>query len=193
MLLPVTEADGVQLDLRYATADNLTGAPIYRRPVALLTGPARAALLRAAARASAIGLSLRVFDAFRPLDAQWALWRALPDPRFVADPRDGSSMHPRGVAVDLTLVAGADAGADGDGAACGEALDMGTGFDAMDPLSAHEALALPGPALRHRALLLGLMTAAGWAHIASEWWHYELPGSAALPPLWARDVPDGPM
>lgn len=188
MLLPVTAADGVQLDLRYATADNLTGAPLYRRPAALLTGPAREALLRAAGRAAAIGLRLRVFDAFRPLDAQWALWRALPDPRFVADPRDGSGMHPRGVAVDLTLVeAGMGAGP------AGEALDMGTGFDEMSPLSAQDALALAAPALRNRALLLGIMAAAGWAHIASEWWHYELPGSEGLPLLWAADVPDGPM
>jgi D-alanyl-D-alanine dipeptidase len=31
--------------------------------------------------------------------------------------------------------------------------------------------------------LLGIMHAAGFAHIASEWWHYELPGSRALPLL----------
>ncbi len=36
MLEPITEADGVLLDLRYATSDNLSGRPVYTRPVALL-------------------------------------------------------------------------------------------------------------------------------------------------------------
>ena len=171
------------LDLRYASADNLTGAPIYRRPVALLRPEARSCLLAAAARAAVLGLQLRVFDAFRPLDAQWALWRALPDPRFVADPRGTGGMHPRGVAVDLTLV---DAGT-------GTDLPMGTAFDDMTARSAQDAMDLEADWVRNRALLLGLMTATGWQHIASEWWHYQLPGMQALPLLWARDVPDGPM
>ena len=183
MLVPVTEADGILLDLRYATADNLTGAPIYRRPVALLQPQARDRLLAASARAAVLGLRLRVFDAFRPLDAQWALWRALPDPRFVADPSDDKGMHPRGVAVDLTL---ADA-------ASGTDLPMGTGFDDMTALSAQDALGLAPDAIRNRALLLGIMAATGWQHIASEWWHYQLPGLATLPSLWAKDAPGGPM
>ena len=183
MLLSVTEDDGVLLDLRYATADNLTGKPVYRRPIALLHPEAHKRLLAATARAAVLGLRLRVFDAFRPLDAQWALWTALPDPRFVADPADDSGFHPRGAAVDLTLMDPAD----------GTDLDMGTGFDAMVAQSAHAALDISPEAVRNRALLLGIMAATGWQHIASEWWHYQLPDAGALPLLWARDVPDGPM
>ena len=183
MLVSLTEDDGVLLDLRYATADNLTGRPIYRRPVALLHPEAHERMLAAAARAAVLGLRLRVFDAFRPLDAQWALWAALPDPRFVADPADDSGFHPRGAAVDLTLADRLD----------GTDLDMGTGFDAMVAQSAHAALDVPSEAVRNRALLLGIMAAAGWQHIASEWWHYQLPEAGALPLLWARDVPNGPM
>ena len=146
MLLPLTSDDGVLLDLRYATAANMTGRPIYRRPVAMLHPEAHARLRAAASRAAVLGLGFRIFDAFRPLDAQWALWAALPDPRFVADPRDASGFHPRGAAVDLTLV----------DQAAGTDLDMGTGFDEMTPHSAHAALDLPpaavrnpGPAARH--------------------------------------------
>ncbi len=78
----MTEDDRVLIDLRYATADNLTGRAIYTRPVALLRPEAHAMLRAAAARAAVLGLRLRVFDAFRPMEAQWALWRALPDPPF---------------------------------------------------------------------------------------------------------------
>jgi D-alanyl-D-alanine dipeptidase len=181
MLLPIRAGCDAILDLRYATAENLTGRPIYRRPVALLAAPALAALRRAAGQAAKLGLRLKIFDAFRPIEAQWALWRALPDARFVADPRHGGT-HPRGVAVDLTLC----------DAVTGNELPMGTGFDAMTAASAHDAEATPDVA-RNRLLLLGLMTAAGWTHHQPEWWHYQLPDAFAYPPLAARAAPMGPM
>lgn len=183
MLVPITETDGVVLDLRYATADNLVGRPIYRRAVALLRPEARQRLLDAVARAGAIGLRLRVYDAFRPLEAQQVLWDALPDKTFAADPREGGT-HPRGIAVDLTLADGAT----------GAEMPMGTGFDVMTPQSAHGALAGLAPeAVRNRALLLGIMTACGWEHYGPEWWHYHLPGRGLLPALHAAAVPEGPM
>ncbi len=173
--------DGLTLDLRYAGAGNLLGVAVYARAVALLAPTAHAALLRAAARAHAMGLGLRVLDAFRPLDAQWAFWRALPDPRYVADPGSEAAMHPRGAAVDLTLERG------------GVVLPMGTEFDEMSPRSAPDALDLPAEALHNRALLGGIMASCGWAGIATEWWHFERPELRGLPQLWARDVPGGPM
>ena len=183
MLLPLTEADGVVLDLRYASSDNLIGRPIYARAVALLRPEAHDALMRAAARALKLGLRFKVFDAFRPIEAQWALWHAAEDKTFVADPRQGGT-HPRGVAVDLTLI---DAGT-------GVDLDMGTGFDDFTALSAHGRIdGLSPEVLRARALLLGIMTAAGWDTYEPEWWHYHLPGRAAFAALSAADVPGGPM
>ncbi|PZW36981.1 D-alanyl-D-alanine dipeptidase [Humitalea rosea] len=181
MLVPLSEADGLFFDIRYATPDNLAGYPIYRRPRALLVPEARMALLHARDLAAALGLRLLVFDAFRPVEAQWALWHAVEDKRFVADPRLGG-VHPRGVAVDLTL---ADPG--------GTALPMGTGFDATEEASAHGTLSLPAEALRNRAILLGIMTAAGWDHYRLEWWHYQLHDPRRYPPLSASAVPDGPM
>src|SRR5690242_1657728 len=102
MLVPLRRQDGFVLDLRYATPDNITGRPIYARPAALLLPASYAHLLRAAALARALGLRIRVFDAFRPIEAQWVLWNAFADKRFVSDPRQGG-VHPRGAAVDVTL------------------------------------------------------------------------------------------
>ncbi|AHI68463.1 D-alanyl-D-alanine dipeptidase [Burkholderia thailandensis] len=160
---------GVDVDLVYATDRNLTGKPIYRRAHCLLIEPAEAALRRAVTVAAQIGLRLRIYDAYRPPRAQQVLWDFLPDPAFVADLGRGSN-HSRGAALDLTLV---DAN--------GVALDMGTGFDDMVAASNHFHDGLPEPVQRNRLLLLGVMHAAGFTHIASEWWHYELPGSRALP------------
>lgn len=182
MLQPITEEDGLLLDLRYATPDNLAGVPIYRRPVALLLPLARRRLLAARDQAHAWGLRLKVFDAFRPIEAQWALWHAVEDKRFVSDPRRGG-VHPRGAAVDLTLC----------DAATGAELPMGTGFDAVAPESAHGHPGVPAEDQRNRALLLGLMTAAGWDHYRLEWWHYQLPEFRDFPPLAAAAVPAGPM
>jgi D-alanyl-D-alanine dipeptidase len=156
----------VDIDLRYATADNITGAPLYGRALCLLHPEAAAALHRAAAIAEGVGLRLLVWDAFRPVEAQWALWRALPDPRWVAGPRRGSH-HNRGVAVDLTLAGRA----------------MGTRFDEATPQSAHGATDIPEEAQRNRLMLAGIMTAAGWELDAFEWWHYQLPEAFRYPVL----------
>ncbi|MGF1594735.1 MAG: D-alanyl-D-alanine dipeptidase [Kiloniellaceae bacterium] len=153
----------LDIALAYATPDNVTGKQIYARADAQLHPEAAAALKRAVALAAPLGLRLRIFDAFRPCEAQWQLWQAFPDPEFVADPRVGSN-HSRGVAVDLTLV----------DAASGAALDMGTPFDDFTALSHHARSDLPAEVQRNRAILLGLMTAAGWDWNRFEWWHYQL-------------------
>jgi len=169
-LVPITPGTHrVDIRLAYATDDNFTGKTIYRAAHCLLLAQAEAALRKAVAIAGQAGHTLRIFDAYRPPQAQQALWDFLPDDRYVASPKRGSN-HSRGTALDLTLV-GAD----------GQALDMGTGFDDMTEASGHFCAGLPEAVQRNRLLLLGIMQAAGFAHIASEWWHYELPGSRALP------------
>lgn len=169
-LVPITPPDyDVELALAYATAANVTGKPVYARPLAYLHEDAAAALTRAIGLAAALDLRLKLFDAFRPTEAQWRLWNACPDPEFLADPRRGSP-HSRGVAVDLTLI-------DPDGAE----LDMGTGFDAFTPLSHHANPVVPAAAQRNRAILLGIMTAAGWDFYRNEWWHYQLFNSRRYP------------
>ena len=170
MLVPIDAARiGVQLRLAYATSDNLTGKPIYRRAACYLHSEAADKLARAADLGRAIGLGLVVFDAYRPPEAQWRLWEAFPDPTFVADPRRGGP-HSRGIAVDLTL-AGPD----------GVPLDMGTGFDATVDQSHHARTDVSAEAQRNRLTLLGLMTAAGWDHYRLEWWHYQLFDAARYP------------
>jgi len=159
----------VIVDLRYATTDNFTGRPVYRRAQAYLAPDAAVALRTAIALAARQGCRFRIFDAFRPTEAQWILWNHTPDPNFLADPRKGSP-HSRGVAVDLTLVNTA-----------GEDLDMGTPFDAFTPRSHHGAPGLHRQAERNRLLLLGIMTTAGWDFYRNEWWHYQLFDSRRYP------------
>lgn len=181
-LIEITpQAFDVDLRIAYATADNFTGRPVYRRAACYLHADAAEALGRAAALAAGIGLRLRIFDAFRPSEAQWLLWNHTPDPAFLADPRRGSP-HSRGVAVDLTLIDEA-----------GEALDMGTPFDAFTPLSRHASRAVGATAQRNRFVLLGLMTAAGWDFYRNEWWHYQLFESLSYPLVSDTELPEPMM
>ena len=171
----------VALSIAYATSNNFTGRPVYARPACYLHPDAADALGRAIGFAKAIGLGVRIFDGFRPSEAQWALWNVRPDPEFLADPRRGSP-HSRGVAVDLTLV-GPD----------GSDLDMGTGFDAFTPLSHHGVTAIPPQAQRNRHLLLGIMTSAGFDFYRNEWWHYQLFDARRYPLLSDGDLPEPMM
>lgn len=167
----------VKLDLAYATQNNFTGKPVYARAACYLHADADAALARAVVLAAAIGLRLEIFDALRPQQAQWVLWNHTPDPEFLADPRRGSP-HSRGVAVDVTLI-------DADG----EALEMGTTFDAFTPLSHHANISVSPAAQRNRFTLLGIMTAAGWDFYRNEWWHYQLFDARSYPLIDDAELP----
>ena len=172
---------GVELQIAYATPNNFTGQPVYSRPGCYLHDDAVRRLREAIGLAARLGYRIRIFDAFRPSEAQWVLWNHTPDPDFLADPRQGSP-HSRGVAVDLTLVA-----------ADGAALDMGTGFDAFTPRSHHGNGDVPVDAQRNRILLMGIMTTAGWDFYRREWWHYQLFDSRKYPMVSDADLPEPMM
>lgn len=165
---------GLSIELKYAGADNLTGQPIYRESRCLLHPDAVRGLTRCLHAARLAGLSLKVFDAYRPQQAQALLWLACPDPQYVTSTHTGSH-HSRGVAIDVTLL---DAG--------GAALDMGTGFDEMSERSHPFYPDFPPEVQRNRLLLNAVMAAGGFCGIASEWWHFELPNAGDYPLLADR-------
>src|SRR5262245_21647304 len=169
-------------DIAYATPRNITGKPVYARPGCYLHRTAAEQLQLAIAIARPFGLKLKIFDAFRPREAQFVLWKARPDPEFLSDPNKGSP-HSRGVAVDLTLVN-----------STGGELDMGTGFDAFSPLSHHAVTkGISVEAQRNRLVLLGIMTSAGWDFYRNEWWHYQLFNAREYPLLSDKDLPQPMM
>lgn len=171
------------LDIRYATAGNFVGRPLYPVARCLLHPDAAARLERAAAALRKRGFRLLLFDCYRPLSVQRELWKAMPKRGFVADPATGSH-HNRAAAVDLSL---ADLS--------GTPVEMPTGYDAFGPKARAWATDGVSPtARRHRDLLRGAMTAAGFAVNPVEWWHFDAPGAALLPLLdlpldLPRDLP----
>ncbi len=169
-LVEITRSEfDVEIELAYATDQNFTGVPIYRRNTCFLHPDTAKLLSHVIKLASSIGLRLKILDGFRPTEAQWALWTHTPNSRFVADPRRGSP-HSRGAAVDLTLLDSS-----------GMELDMGTEFDEFSNLAHHGSQEISPIAQRNRALLLGLMTMSGFDYYQLEWWHYQLHDARRLP------------
>jgi len=164
----------VRIDLKYATADNFTGKPVYAGDARCYLNPHALGKLETAIKlADAQGYLFLIFDAYRPTEAQWKLWEHTPDPNFLADPAKGSP-HSRGAAIDLTLTR-----------RDGTELDMGTKFDAFTPLSHHGNQQIHAEAQRNRLLLMGIMTTAGWDFYRNEWWHYQLFNARQRFPLFA--------
>ncbi len=165
-LVHITEQNhDVLIDLIYAGENNFTGQVIYDHPLCFLHPQAEAGLRQAITAARGFGLRLKILDAFRPQEAQEALWAVAPNPDYIADPKKGSN-HTRGVAIDLTLV-GAD----------GQALDMGTPVDTMTAASHHFYVGHSADIQVNRMRLLTVMLEAGFVHHPREWWHYQLPAA----------------
>lgn len=155
---------GLDVSMRYATEDNFLHRAVYPKGARCLLRRSVAKRLAAAARWLAPkGYRLRVWDCYRPHSVQEAMWKLVPKPGYVANPKTGSN-HNRGTAVDLTLIT-----QDG-----GE-VEMPTGFDSFTP-QAHQDDTSSSPAARaHRDLLHRAMRQAGFYAINHEWWHYNAP------------------
>jgi D-alanyl-D-alanine dipeptidase len=149
------------LDIRYATANNFTGEPIYDCAACLLRPEAAKALVKAHRELQAKGYGgLKLFDCYRPRPYQQRLWDKVPNPNYVTPPAKGS-MHSRGLAVDLTVVD-----------KIGNELDMGTAYDFFGKEAHTDYLQLPAAVLKNRQLLQKVMEEAGFGGIRTEWWHF---------------------
>jgi zinc D-Ala-D-Ala dipeptidase len=168
-LVEITEKKySVYVDLAYAKNKNFTGKKIYLQNKCYIHKDALPRLLSAILIAHSLGYTFRIYDAYRPIDAQKVLWEFFPDKNFITPPNIGSP-HSRGIAIDLTLMKN------------NKVLDMGTKFDYLYKESHHGNTDIPKIAQKNRLILLGIMTAAGWDYYENEWWHYQLHNSKTWP------------
>ncbi|WP_264072120.1 M15 family metallopeptidase [Mycolicibacterium komossense] len=161
------------IDLRYATADNFVGVPLYPADARCLVHESLApGLATAAATLRATGERLQFWDCYRPHDVQVRMFDAVPNPAWVAKPGPYSRSHESGRSVDVTI-AGAD---------------MGTGFDDFTPrATAFATDGVSAAAQANRARLRTAMNAGGLTVYSGEWWHFDGPGAGVQRPI--SDVP----
>lgn len=159
-----TLAPDIRFDIRYATANNFLGVPVYPTARAFLQRPAANALLRAHRTLAADGLGLLIHDAYRPWHITKVFWDATPTEQhnFVADPAQGSR-HNRGCAVDLTLY----------DLKTGKVVEMPGGYDEFSDRSFPD---YPGGTSRqrwYRDRLRRAMSEEGFTVYEAEWWHFD--------------------
>ena len=184
-------APGVRQDMRYAGVNNFTGRPVpgYGAAQCWLRREAAEALAKVQAEAAADGLTLIVYDCYRPQRATSAFvaWAADPNDQlrkadyfpdvdkaqlFSGGYIGRKSAHSLGATVDVSF-------ARVDGAP----LDFGTPFDFFSTRSATHAHGVSAEAARNRAELVRRMAAQGFENYAAEWWHFTLKGVAGLKAL----------
>ncbi len=148
-------------DLKYATADNFMKRKMYEDANCYLLRETADRLLAASADLSRRypGLSLKVWDCYRPMTIQKEMWDQYTNTPYVANPK--TARHPRGRAVDITIVDEA-----------GNDVEMPTKYDDFTS-KAHPNAPTTRAAAANRELLRSVMTGAGFTGVNSEWWHFD--------------------
>ncbi len=194
-------------EIRYAGNHNFIGRPIvgYQSATCILTIPAANALKQVQDELRKQGLTLKVYDCYRPIAAvhDFISWSKSPfDEKMKSefyprvDKKDffilgyvaESSGHSRGSTVDLTVVnlsklqqppytAGQKL------KICygpanqrfqDNSIDMGTGFDCMDPCAQLNTNEIGVTAQQNRSRLQTIMIKYGFTPYDKEWWHFTL-------------------
>jgi D-alanyl-D-alanine dipeptidase len=164
------------LDMRYATTNNFLEEKLYDCGSCLLLPETAKALNQANHYFNAMGYRIKIWDCYRPLDVQVKMFAKVPNPMYVADPKEGS-IHNRGGAVDLTLET-----------LDGKELDMGTDHDHFGREAHIDNFDLPEVVLNNRKILETGMKQFGFQTIQSEWWHFNH-SSASGEPVMNEPLP----
>ena len=151
----------IVIELRYATGNNFTGAVVYDFTDVYLRYSTVLKLMDVQAELRQQGYLLKIWDGFRPIEAQRMLWQAKPDPNYVSNPDTGTNSHSRGNTVDVTLV-NAD----------GRELEMPSDFDEFNTFADRDYSDCTVTAAENAELLQSIMEKHGFVGLQSEWWHF---------------------
>lgn len=174
----------IQQDIRYAGNNNFIGHTIngYEANECIVTKPTAIALKAIQHELKQSSLGLSVYDCYRPQIAvdEFIAWSKQPNEQSMkhafypqVDKRDfftlgyvaEKSGHSRGSTVDLTIIRLSDPD---------NSIDMGTGFDYMDPRSHTDNNDISRTAKANRQRLTALMQQHGFTPYPNEWWHFTL-------------------
>ena len=166
----------IQVSLMYSRPDNFCGEILYDDLCEAYLHPKAAQALKKAQeylKSIRPDLSLKVYDAARPMHIQQEMWDKVKNTRkyfYVSNPAHGGGMHNYGMAVDISLWT-----------LKGDTLDMGTKIDYMGSaahIDKERSLVAQGKISRHalsnRLLLREVMRHAGCIPLRTEWWHFNL-------------------
>ena len=173
----------IQKELRYYSTNNFIGKPIegYKNNCVIVSKETANALKKVQSILVKKGLSLKIFDAYRPQQAvdhfvKWA--RVLEDTLMKKQyypkvPKSqlfnqgyiaSKSGHTRGSTVDLTII----------NVKTGKELDMGSPYDFFGIESHPFYKSITKTQQKNRLYLRKIMLANGFKPYDNEWWHFTL-------------------
>ena len=152
----------IYVELMYATDNNFTGVRIYGFTDAYLRYGTVKKLANVQKELKEQGYSLKIWDAYRPFEAQQKLWEVYPDPNYVANPANGMKKHNLGGTVDITMVA-----------ADGSIISMPTEFDDFSLKADRDYSDIEDEeAVKNVMILQNAMGNNGFTGYQGEWWDY---------------------
>lgn len=152
----------IYVELMYATDNNFTGVRIYDFTDAYLRYGTVKKLAQVQKELKQHGYSLKIWDAYRPFEAQQKLWEVYPDPNYVANPANGMKKHNLGGTVDITMVA-----------ADGTVISMPTEFDDFSLKADRDYSDIEDEeAVKNVMILQNAMENNGFTGYQGEWWDY---------------------
>ena len=173
----------IKKELRYFTSNNFIGQPIdgYIKDSLIISTPAAKALKKIQTKLMLSGLSLKIFDAYRPQQAvdhfvRWAkvLNDTLMKQLYYPDVQKSElftlgfialkSGHTRGSTVDLSIV----------DIKTNRELDMGSSYDFFGEKSHPFYKKITDKQMKNRMLLRSIMIKNGFIPYDNEWWHFTL-------------------
>lgn len=196
----------IVLEIRYHSEYNFLGTQVdgYQAPVGIITKQAAEALAEVQAELNQFGMSLKIYDAYRPQQAvdhfvRWAadfgdtltkleFYPTLDKPILLEEVYIATrSSHTRGSAVDLTIVPlpvpeqkefditnQCDCSRGNRNRLLDNSIDMGSGFDCFHELSHTAQPRLTKEQRINRLLLKSIMEKHGFRNYSKEWWHFNL-------------------
>lgn len=199
-------------EIRYASRENFVGRIVlgYEAAECILTSGTATALVRAQQALKEQGLTLKVFDCYRPTIAvtdfiAWSRNAIEPGNPFFFPTKHEQALfvgrylskvpaHSKGNTVDVAianignsatvLTARATPISACTAAGVNEfdgTLDFGTSYDCLNEASATSSARVSARARDNRRLLERTMRLAGFRNYASEWWHFEFAAESYLP------------
>lgn len=152
----------IYVELMYATDNNFTGVRIYDFTDVYLRYGTVKKLANVQKELKEQGYSLKIWDAYRPFEAQQKLWEVYPDPNYVANPANGMKKHNIGGTVDITMVT-----------ADGSVISMPTEFDDFSLKADRDYSDIEDEeAVKNVMILQNAMENNGFTGYQGEWWDY---------------------
>lgn len=152
----------IYVEVMYATDNNFTGVRIYDFTDAYLRYGTVKKLANVQKELKEQGYSLKIWDAYRPFEAQQKLWEVYPDPNYVANPANGMKKHNIGGTVDITMVT-----------ADGSVISMPTEFDDFSLKADRDYSDIEDEeAVKNVMILQNAMENNGFTGYQGEWWDY---------------------